>query len=149
MTDAWVNSYVGIPYVLNGRDRAGVDCWGILCLAFREQRGVELPDQQRDGDSLFEAVDRLTDGLTMVGRANLAVQLERPEPWAIVLAHRHRVAHHAGIVVGSHVLHAERGIGVVCAPMVFFARQHGELSFWRWRDRDGIARAGRQSAATA
>lgn len=40
---AWVERYVGIPYVTGGTTAAGTDCWGLLALVWREQFGRELP----------------------------------------------------------------------------------------------------------
>ena len=39
----WAAQYVGLPYAPGGRDRAGVDCWGLYSLVLREQFGMELP----------------------------------------------------------------------------------------------------------
>lgn len=129
----WANDYVGIPYVLNGRDRDGCDCWGILVLVFQEQRGIVLPDWRRDGDTLLELMETLHRGLSSVAKEGLARRVDEPEPWAIVLAHHHALPHHVGVIVGSHVLHAQRGLGAVCAPLGYFRREYGgDLTFWRW-----------------
>lgn len=40
----WAAQYVGIPFVSGGRDRSGVDCYGVLRLAFAEQFNVFLPE---------------------------------------------------------------------------------------------------------
>lgn len=39
-----MNSYIGIPYLNRGRDREGVDCWGLVQLWHKEQLGVTVPD---------------------------------------------------------------------------------------------------------
>ena len=40
---SWLGQYVGLPYKSGGDTRAGVDCWGLLALVWREQFGRELP----------------------------------------------------------------------------------------------------------
>ena len=39
-----MNSYIGIPYMDRGRDRDGVDCWGLVQLWYREQLNIEVDD---------------------------------------------------------------------------------------------------------
>jgi len=43
--EPWWNGYVSppIPFLARGRSRAGLDCWGLVCLVYREQFGIELP----------------------------------------------------------------------------------------------------------
>jgi hypothetical protein len=40
---SWVASYVGLPFEERGRDRAGIDCWGLYRLVCAERFGVYLP----------------------------------------------------------------------------------------------------------
>lgn len=49
----WVNGALGIPYVLNGRDRDGVDCFGFAVLFYRELYGIEIPDPVLERDAPF------------------------------------------------------------------------------------------------
>lgn len=39
----WATRYVGLHYKPGGRDRRGVDCWGICALVWEEQFGAALP----------------------------------------------------------------------------------------------------------
>lgn len=132
MTD-WVNDYVGLPYRLNGRDRDGVDCWGLVRLVFTEQRRIDLPDWQRDGDGTHEAATAIAQGLGELTLAGAALEVAIPQPWDVVIA-PYRLPHHAGVYVGGdYVLHAARARGVVCQPMVWFRREYGQSTFWRWK----------------
>lgn len=38
------SKYIGLKYKNLGRDFDGVDCWGLVCLIFKEERGIILPE---------------------------------------------------------------------------------------------------------
>lgn len=44
MIPAWVRNYEKLPFREKGRDRRGLDCWGLVCLVLAEQAGILLPD---------------------------------------------------------------------------------------------------------
>jgi len=44
MSMHWSTQYVGLPHEIGGRSRAGLDCWGLVHLFFREQYGIKLPE---------------------------------------------------------------------------------------------------------
>jgi len=59
----WAAEYVGIPFVDLGRDRAGVDCWGLALLILAERAGIELPSlatdyrSEADAESVSAAIE--------------------------------------------------------------------------------------------
>lgn len=40
----WSNPYVGTPYDEHGRVRSGCDCYGLVCVVYREELNITLPD---------------------------------------------------------------------------------------------------------
>jgi hypothetical protein len=65
----WVSSYLGLPYAQNGRDRSGIDCWGIVRLVLAEQAGLLLPDYGE------------VDGLDLLAVARAMRQQSQAGPW--------------------------------------------------------------------
>jgi len=52
----WADRYVGLPFLKGGRDRTGVDCWGLVRLVWAECCGIVLPRYDSgDPQSLFPA----------------------------------------------------------------------------------------------
>lgn len=50
----WVNRYIGIPFLENGRSMKGIDCWGLVWLILKEEAGIEVPsfnEMYSEGDT--------------------------------------------------------------------------------------------------
>jgi cell wall-associated NlpC family hydrolase len=43
MMPTWVQHYLNLPFVEKGRDRTGLDCYGLVRLVYQEQRQIDLP----------------------------------------------------------------------------------------------------------
>ena len=52
-----LDQYVGLPWKLGGRDRRGLDCFGLVRLVLAEQAGILLPDWLDDPDALARSVN--------------------------------------------------------------------------------------------
>lgn len=128
----WVNDYVGVPYVRNGRTRAGWDCWGVVLAVYRDRLGLELPDWQYQVP--FEREQFLDSIEGAIGAEAERVEvIEAPEQWALGLVHYAARPHHVGVVVGNSVLHAQPYCGTVCDPLPRFMAHYARTTWHRWR----------------
>jgi cell wall-associated NlpC family hydrolase len=64
-------AYVGIPFKRGGATEAGADCWGLVCLFYREQLGIDL-------DATLAARYWLSDARD---RGGLVAAAAMREPW--------------------------------------------------------------------
>ncbi|GAA4218654.1 cell wall-associated NlpC family hydrolase [Sagittula marina] len=109
--------YVGIPERDLGRDRSGVDCWGLYRLVMAEAHGIELPSYA--GDYLCS---RERAQAAAVARGELAQtpwhEVETPQPFDLLLFRMHGHASHIGACVDRlHMLHTERNGASVIVRM--------------------------------
>ncbi|MEX2444511.1 MAG: NlpC/P60 family protein [Alkalispirochaeta sp.] len=100
----WVGEYIGLPYRAYGRDRQGVDCWGLVRLVLAEHFSIELPDLVGDYDAADDdAIARLIDDTrTLVD----AEPIDEPRDGDIAVLRYMGHTTHVGVVVGDSVLHA-------------------------------------------
>lgn len=106
----WWNKYVGLPFRLNGRDRDGVSCWGLVCLVHKEVFGNRLPHFDEMPAATGDASPRKWMGL---GEKIELSDVESGDVLHMRGAINGRIYPlHCGIVTerGS-VLHVEDGIG--------------------------------------
>ena len=125
----WLNAYVGIPYVFGGRDRSGLDCYGLVKLIYQDQYGETLPDWQTDIQNLSirdAEFDKAINGSDWD-------EHEEPCDGDFVVCRSKRLAHHMGVYFGGGVLHCCDGAGVVYEPLSRFKDKYHKIQFGEWR----------------
>jgi cell wall-associated NlpC family hydrolase len=90
--------YVGLPYRLGGRDRDGIDCWGLVRLVLQEQFNVEIPSLAYEAEPRIEVFDQLSDETRETYKM---LQVETPIVGDVAL-----------LRVGGHITH----VGIIVAP---------------------------------
>lgn len=103
----WAAQYGNIPYKELGRDRAGIDCWGLVKLIMLEQYGKDIPDligeyaDQDDKKSIVDCYNRYKFRFT---------QIAEPKCGAIVMFNIEGVPVHIGVMLNEvHFIHASEG----------------------------------------
>lgn len=97
------DSYIGIPYLAGGRDRAGLDCWGLLRTVYSEQLGIDLPSMQ---DAYITPADRraIVDLINGGLPEWKLVEPAKERLFDAVLLRIARDACHVGLVAGHGLL---------------------------------------------
>lgn len=106
----WAGRYIGLPFRDHGRDRAGLDCWGLVRLVCAEQFGFALPsfateyDRATDIKRISRLIARETRAWREIPRGG-----EKLGDVAVLRLSGHPL--HVGLVLGDmQMLHIERGI---------------------------------------
>jgi cell wall-associated NlpC family hydrolase len=109
----WTRNYVGLPFLRNGRNRDGLDCWGLVHLVYREVLGVNLPFfNDVFADNKAETYIRI--GHIMREQREFWSNPSTQKPFDIVHLRTGRHAFHVGIAVDEHqFLHVDEGVDSV------------------------------------
>lgn len=112
-SDIWWNSYVGLPYKWNGTSRAGVSCWGLVCLIYEEVFGIHLERHDEIEAGVAAGDPAAVAEYAIAGQEIPLNQVASGDVLQLKgISGRHITDGHCGIVTrpGS-VLHIENGAG--------------------------------------
>lgn len=130
----WINDYVGVPYLVNGRTRAGWDCWGLVLAVYRDRLEIELPDWRWHEPLGLAAKLRSFDAAWRdVEKGAHAIELRFPMDYAIGLVRNLERPHHVGLALGGGVLHAARYGGTLYEPRARFLKTYPSTKWHAWR----------------
>ncbi|WP_119305212.1 NlpC/P60 family protein [Dongia deserti] len=126
--EPWVRPYVGLPWKELGRDRQGVDCWGLHRLPLLEVFGCDTPlyetgyvgCSRRDVPEIATLIAAGKAGWHIVREPGYEGGLcpigdERPGDSLLIRQHG-EPSHIALVAGGGHMLHIEEGTDSVCVP---------------------------------
>lgn len=106
----WAGRYIGIAFREHGRDRAGLDCWGLVRLVMSEQFNVSLPAFQGEYKTTtdVDAITRLIERESVFWR-EMPPGEERLGD--VVILRLMGKPMHAGLVLGDkQMLHIEQQV---------------------------------------
>jgi cell wall-associated NlpC family hydrolase len=114
---SWASDYVGLRFLDGGRDRAGVDCWGLVRLVYAERLELQLPDFADIKATDLRRVARAIIG-GMDSNGWLPVIRGTEQEFDVVVMRGHAggvgIPAHVGVVAPyDAVLHVEKGIDAV------------------------------------
>jgi len=132
-----LGAFVGIPYLAGGRDREGLDCYGLVRLALLELFYVELPAMITGPVSprcLWRALTTGTNELTSQGQL-VPVSAERlPRGPLIAVSWHNGIAVHCGLRLGMNLLHTHEQAGAsVIERVSHFRARSGPLECYQWQ----------------
>lgn len=100
-----LSEFTGIPYVERGRDRAGVDCWGVVCLVYRERLEIDLPEYH-DAPCIAERAE-LGALIADQRQSGPWVTVDEPQAYDVAVISYEGHACHVGVWDGhGKILHA-------------------------------------------
>lgn len=106
----WAGHYIGMPFADKGRERSGLDCWGLVRLVMQEQFGIALPSHTGEYQRATE-LDKIPALIDRESRKWFPVPAGS-EVLADVIVLRYRGAPmHVGMVLGDgQMLHIEQNV---------------------------------------
>lgn len=125
----WAAKYVGIPYKIGGDDLSGADCWGLVRLVLRAERGLEMPALAIGQAGNDAALRRCFAGWS-------AADLRRLCEFDIVTM-KNTFGHHVGIVAmaddfGAMLLHCDEPRSHVVRFSIMGSMGYKDFRAWRY-----------------
>lgn len=132
----WVARYVGTPY-FDGQ--TGLVCWGLVCLVYREQLGIELPEYAEVDHKLLGAVQGRIEASVVESDWKIVCDAPRAFDVAILIGWmkdsagvRRRGICHVGVMAGpDRLLHLDRPHDAVVVPVHHHTVRHRIQALYR------------------
>ena len=133
----WSTAYIGIPVAPLGSTRAGVDCWGLVMLVYREVFGIALEPHKTHllAAHRGESLD-LTDFVALTDPTDDPQDGDVLHMWA--MREVGRVPNHIGIAIEGprRILHVQEGVGSVIMDISKRANRWRPITYYRRPNRD-------------
>lgn len=113
MPPAWVAGYVGLPFKAHGRDRNGLDCWGLVRLVLLEVFSVDVPCFVTQYSSVkdFNEIERIIE---KEKQSWISIPRGEERLGDVIVIRNEGKDSHVGLVLGNNeMLHTEIGIDSV------------------------------------
>jgi sulfur carrier protein ThiS len=127
----WWNEYVGLPYKAKGRDRDGLDCWGLVRLIYQEQYNTILPSfaevyEQKDHEKQAELLAMHREGWE---------KTQTPTTGDVVLFRINGSESHVGIVTNpTYFLHVREGQDAVIESLNSVVWKHRIVGIFKYKE---------------
>jgi len=121
----WSSEYIGLEFKSNGRDRYGLDCWGLVRLVLMEQFRIKCPSLNQ---SYQDTKDMESIPLVVDDTKEMFIPIKLGDEMAgdVIILRVRGIPMHVGIVLGGNkMLHIEENINSSIE----------DYSGKRWRDR--------------
>ena len=110
---------IGVPFKPHGRTWENWDCWGLICVAYKELLGIDLPSYTDDYTSTKDR--ELLAELYQKGRESEWHKVDKPQMGDIAFLYMYGRMCHVGLVVTDEkILHVEHGINTCLQRMKDF-----------------------------
>lgn len=106
----WWNDYITIPYKKMGRDKDGLDCWGLVRMIYKDQFNIELPSyvDQYNADDTHDSLAELI----AISKESWT-KTDNPVVGDVLLLRAEGSLSHVGVVISpTHFIHVIEDINV-------------------------------------
>lgn len=131
---SWVNKYVGLPFKDGGRDRNGVDCWGLIRLIYQQELRIDLPTYgEISAEDLARVAEAVGSNYSLEPWHEISESNILPFDVVVMKFYGQKRIGHVGIMVhdGRTVLHTERNLDSALVPLNHMTIRHRIVGFRR------------------
>lgn len=129
----WAGRYIGLPFQDHGRDRQGLDCWGLARLVLSEQFGIALPSFAHEYRRTTE-IGHISALIEREAKTWISIASGNEEGGDVIVMRIHGKPVHVGLVLGDqHMLHIECGINSVIERYNSLRWKERVFGFYRYK----------------